>query len=155
MFTTECRVGKSILHPGQMALFLNKNKVNDEDVAVYVGMNSIEGDPRISDDNSYQMGIPNTNLIINAAGIDKSIGKGHFMNECWKKENASARIRAAPNGLPYLIVSMIGNHKKNKELETTYGFAFWCKKIQWNKLSEAEKVLAAEAYEITPDMLFD
>ena len=113
-----------------MALFLNKNKKHDEDVAVYLGMTNIIGDPRISKDNSYQIRVPNTNLIIDAAGIDKSVSKGQFMNECWKEELASARIRAAGNELPYCIVTLIGNQKKGKELETTYGADFWCKSIQ-------------------------
>ena len=109
---------------------MNKNKQDGEDVAIYLGMTSIVGDPRISKDNSYQIRVPNnTNLIIDTAGIDKIVGKGHFMNECWNEDKVSARIHPAPNELPYCIVSVIGNFKKNKELETTYGSDFCCKNI--------------------------
>ncbi len=77
------------------------------------------------------------------------------MNECWYADKASAKIRGAPDELPYCIVTTIGNHKKNKELETTYGSSFWSKRLQWNKLFNGEKAVASEAYKITPDMLFD
>ena len=151
-----CRVGPSVLHPGEKALILNKGVPGGTDVAIYFGMVAVSGDPRISRDNTYQMGIPNTRLIIDAAGIDQSQGKGQFSNECWFPNKASVRVRAAPNGLPYCIVSTIGEQKRNKELETTYDRDYWCKKIQWNKLSAADKVVASDAYRIlAPDMLIE
>ena len=151
-----CRVGPSVLHPGEMALFLNKGVPDNTDVTIYMGMVAVSGDPRISKDNTYQMGIPGTRLIIDATGIDQSQGKGQFLNECWFPNKASARTRAAPNGLPYMIVSTIGKQVKNKELETTYDRDYWCKKIQWEKLSDADKLVASDAYRIlAPDMLIE
>jgi len=151
-----CRVGPSILHPGEQALFLNKGVPDNTDVTVYLGMVSVSGDPRIPIDNTYQMGVPGTKLVIDAAGIDQSQGKGQYLNECWFPNLASARVRAAPNGMPYLIVSTIGDQKRNKELETTYNRDYWLKKIQWDKLSEADKRLASEAYRIlAPDMIIE
>jgi len=119
-------------------------------MTVYVGLVYVQGDPRLSKDNTFQTVIPGTSWVIDAAGIPESTGKGQAMNECWDPALASGRIRAAPNGLPYCLVSALGAQKKGKEIETTYNGPFWKKRIQWSKLSDSNKVLAAEAYKINP-----
>ena len=60
------------------------------------------GDPRISKDNSMQMKVPGTQLILDATGLDESMGKAQFMNDCLNFDTAGARIRQAP-GLNYCL----------------------------------------------------
>ena len=104
-------------------------------------------------DNSYQIGIPGTNLITDAKGFDQSQGKAQFINDGLTNE-AMCRIRQAPNGARYCLAYSLGNHKKGEEMETCYEKDYWCRKIQWVKLSEEDKVKASELYKIcAPDML--
>ena len=110
------------------------------------------GDPRISKDNSMQMKVPGTQLILDATGLDESMGKAQFMNDCLNFDTAGARIRQAP-GLNYCLAYALGDHPRNMEIETTYDGPFWCRKKQWEKLSESDKIKAAETYNITPDMI--
>ena len=133
---------------------MNRKVVKNDGFIAYVAPVLLAGDPRLNEDNSYQMLIPGTNLIMDAAGVDESISKGQFMNDCLSFEAAEAKFRQAPGGLHYCIGYALGDYPKGHEMETTYDAAYWCRKIQWNKLTEEDKVLASDNYKIcAPDML--
>ncbi len=100
-----CRVGPSKKHPGQKGIFLNKKVAKDAPIAVYVAPVFRFGDPRISADNSYQMMIPGTNLVMDAAGIDESVGKAQFLNDSMDFSTAEVKLRQAPGG--YTIASLM------------------------------------------------
>jgi hypothetical protein len=100
------------------------------------------------------MMIPGTSLLIDAAGIDESVGKAQFFNDSLDFSTAEVKLRQAPGGLHYCIAYALDEYPRNHEMETTYGRDFWVKKIQWDKLSAEDKVEASKSYNIVaPDML--
>ena len=136
------------------SIFLNKKVAKDAPIAVYVAPVFRYGDPRISADNSYQMMIPGTNLVMDAAGIDESVGKEHFLNDSMDFSTAEVKLRQAPGGLHYCIAYALDEYPRNHEMETTYGRDFSVRSIQWEKLSEKDKISASNNYKIlAPDML--
>ena len=100
-------------------------------------------------DNSYQCAIPGTNLIVDAKGFDASAGKAQFLNDGLINE-VKARIKQAPNGANYLLAYALDDYKIHTEMNTTYDKEFWMVKFQWDQLSAADKVKAAEYYKIDP-----
>ena len=52
-----------------------------------------------------QINVPGTQLILDATGLDESMGKAQYMNDCLNFETAGARIRQAP-GLNYCLAYM-------------------------------------------------
>ncbi len=130
-----------------------KKVQNQHPFAVYSGMTYQLGDPKIDKkDNSYQIKVPGTQLILDAQGLGEESGKAQFMNDCFNYEAAGARIRQAP-GQNYCLAFALGDQARGTEIETTYDGPFWCRKKQWDKLSEADKLKAGEAYNITLDMI--
>lgn len=93
--------------------------------------------------------------VLDATGIDASISKAQFIND-GLTNNAKCRIRGAPNGAKYCLAYALQDYSIHEEMETTYNGEYWMRKIQWEKLSESDKVKAAELYNIcAPDMLID
>ncbi len=78
---------------------------------------------------------------------------GCLLCVCLNVNDSSARIRQAPDGLNYCIAYTLGEQPKDKAFETNYGSAFWCRKHQWNQLSEEDKILASVVYSITPEKI--
>ena len=109
------------------------------------------GDSNIPKDNTYQItlvvaGLP---FILDAKGVDASISKGQFIND-------ACRIRAAPNGANYCLAYALNDYPIHEEMETSYERDYWLRKIQWEKLSEPDKVKDTDVYNIcAPDMLVD
>ena len=137
-------------------MFLNRRVRKDEPFACYAGWVYAQGDPTIPSDNSYQTGmvIGGTNWVVDAAGVDQSVCKGQFIND-GLTENAQCRIRPAPNQAKYCLVYALDNYAKDVEMETTYDREYWRRKIQWVKLSEQDKIKAAELYNISHDLLVE
>ena len=81
------------------------------------------GDSRISKDNSLQIKVPGTQLILDATGLDESMGKAQYMNDCLNFDTAGARICQAP-GLNYCLAYELGDHARGTEIETTYDGPF-------------------------------
>ena len=128
-----------------------------EAFACYGGWLYVLGDPAIPRDNTYQITlvIAGVTYVLDAAGIDKSVSKGQFIND-GLNNNAKCRIRGAPNGAQYCLVYALDDYAIHEEMETTYERDYWLRKIQWEKLSEPDKVKAADVYKIcAPDMLVE
>ena len=126
-------------------------------IASYTGWLFAKGDPSIPKDNTYQVSlvIAGVSYVLDATGIDASISKGQFIND-GLTNNAKCRIRGAPNGAKYCLVYALQDYSIHEEMETTYDREYWLQKIQWDKLSEPDKVKAAELYNIcAPDMLIE
>ena len=125
--------------------------------ANYTGYVYALGDPRIPKDNSYQtiLVIAGVTYVLDAAGIDASVCKGQFIND-GLSNNAKCRIRAAPNGAKYWQVVALNDYPIHEEMETQYDRDYWLRRAQWEKLSEPDKVKAADIYNIcAPDMLIE
>ena len=61
-----------------------KKVQNQHPFAVYSGMTYQLGDPKIDKkDNSYQIKVPGTQLILDAQGLGEESGKAQFMNDCF------------------------------------------------------------------------
>ena len=107
------------------------------------------GDPNIPKDNTYQITliVAGITYILDAKGVDASISKGQFIND-GLNNNAKCRIRAAPIGANYCLVYALNDYPIHEEMETSYEREYWFRKIQWEKLSEPDKVKAADVYNI-------
>ncbi len=117
------------------------------------GWNYVLGDPKIPEDNSYQVAIQGTNLITDAIGMGMSAGKAQFINDGLKNE-AKCRIRQAPDGANYCLAYALHDYKIHEEMETTYNRDYWLRKIQWDKLADKDQAIAGKFYKIdAPDML--
>ena len=115
------------------------------------------GDPAIPKDNTYQVTLVNAGVtyVLDAGALDKSVSKGQFIND-GLTENAKCRIRGAPNGAEYCLVYALNDYPIHEEMETSYDREYWLHRLQWEKLSEPDKVKAADVYNIcAPDMLID
>ena len=80
------RIGDSKNYPGTKAAFLTRGVKKGQVFAAMPGWNYVRGDPKIPEDNSYQVSIPGTNLITDAKGMDQSAGKAQFINDGLKNE---------------------------------------------------------------------
>ena len=114
-----------------MNFYETEKYIENTSIAVYVAPVFRYGDPRISADNSYQMMIPGTNLVMDAAGIDESVGKAQFLNDLMDFSTAEVKLRQAPGGLHYCIAYALDEYPRNHEMETTYGRDFWVRSIQF------------------------
>jgi hypothetical protein len=140
-----------------LALFLTRKVKKGECFAVYGGWLYALGDPRIPKDSTYQTSlvIAGQTFILDAKGVDASVSKGQFAND-GLTNNAKCRIRGAPNGAKYSLLYALNDYPIHEEMDTQYDREYWLRKPQWAKLSEQDKVKAAEVYNIcTPDMLID
>ena len=62
----------------------------------------------------------------------------------------------APNGAKYCLLYALNDYPIHEEMDTQYDREYWLRKAQWEKLSEPDKVKAADVYNIcAPDMLID
>ena len=93
---------------------------------------------------------------MDAAGIDKSVSKGQYIND-GLNNNVKCRIRGAPtNGAQYCLVYALDDYAIHEEMETCYERDYWLRTIQWEKISEPDKVKAADVYNIcAPNMLVE
>ena len=132
-----------------MGAFLTRGIKKGQPFACYPGWLYVRGDPLLPKDNSYQIAVPGTNLIVDAKGFDQSAGKAQFLNEGFTNE-VKARISKAPDGANYLLAYALEDCKIHTEMTTTYDKDFWMVKFQWDQLSAADKVKAAEYYKIDP-----
>jgi hypothetical protein len=138
-------------------LFLTRKVKNGQAFACYGGWLYVLGDPSIPRDNTYQISlvIAGVTYVLDAKGVDASVSKGQFLND-GLNNNAKCRIRAAPNGAKYMLVYALGDYQIHEEMETSYDREYWLRRMQWEKLSEPDKVKAADVYNIcAPDMLID
>ena len=157
MFYLGTRVGDSKKYPGTKGLFLTRKVRKGEAFAAYTGLLYANGDPKIPKDNTYQITlvISGVTYILDAKGVDASVCKGQFIND-GLSNNAKCRIRGAPNGAKYCLVYALNDFPIYEEMDTSYERDYWLRRIQWNKLSEPDKVKAADVYNIcAPDMLMD
>jgi hypothetical protein len=150
------RIAPSKKHKnGMMAAFLTRAVKLNAPFAAMPGWIHVKGDQLIPHDNSYQCAIPGTTLIIDAKGFDQSAGKAHFINDGLTNE-PFCRIRQAPNGARYCLAYALRDGKKGDEVETSYERDYWLRTAQWEKLTDQDKVKAADVYNIcAPDMLID
>ena len=146
------RVGLSKLLPNEKTVFTTRKVKKGDPIAAYGGWSWVSGDPLLPSDNSYQFGIPNTNKILDAKGFGQDAFKGHFIND-GLDNSAKCRIRQAPNGAGYLLAYALNDYPIHTEMTTTYERDYWLRKLQWEKLSTADKVKAGELYRISRDQL--
>ena len=118
------RIGDSKNYPGTKAGFLTRGVKKGQAFAAMPGWNYVRGDPKIPEDNSYQVSIPGTNLITDAKGMDQSAGKAQFLNDGLKND-AKCCIRQAPIGANYCLSYALHGYKIHEEMETTYDREYW------------------------------
>jgi hypothetical protein len=65
-------------------------------------------------------------------------------------------LGGAPNGAKYCLLYALNDYPIHEEMDTQYDRKYWLRKAQWAKLSEPDKVTAANVYKIcASDMLID
>ena len=122
-------------------------------VATYNGIRYVNTDPNLPSDNTYQIGIPGTNFVIDASKT--RVGRGHFINECWDPAKANCKFIVNPDDREgYMLVQTLKKANEGEELLTTYGKDYWSRKLQWARVGRAGKDLARTWYKIKDSDIF-